>query len=289
MLEQREGVWDKGKNLLKLDDDTFEHDTQAASGSTTGDWFVVFAAPWCERCKELMPTFETLAMELMGETNVAIINAFREQATAARFAIDHYPTLLFFRDGKYCDYKGVRGWSEMAKFCRYQHADECDGKWLPVPPVKRSAAGVSVSEDVAGGFSRLFRAAAESPRLALFAALVGAAVAVIPLLVFYFDSERMQFDPVTGELRQGNKIYLPPRSQRRSVDAVDDDAAAAAAVAERPREDANPIFANASAAAKEPQASAELVVESVAAGQPEAVKQRAALGAKKKKKKKGKE
>ena len=29
-----------------LTDENFEHDTQATTGATTGDWFVMFYAPW---------------------------------------------------------------------------------------------------------------------------------------------------------------------------------------------------------------------------------------------------
>lgn len=41
----------KDSNVVELSDETFEHDTQAASGATTGDWFVMFYAPVsCTRC-----------------------------------------------------------------------------------------------------------------------------------------------------------------------------------------------------------------------------------------------
>lgn len=33
--------------VVVLTDDNFEHLTQAATGATTGDWFVAFKAPWC--------------------------------------------------------------------------------------------------------------------------------------------------------------------------------------------------------------------------------------------------
>lgn len=33
--------------VVVLDDQNFEHLTQAATGATTGDWFVAFKAPWC--------------------------------------------------------------------------------------------------------------------------------------------------------------------------------------------------------------------------------------------------
>lgn len=31
----------KDKATIELDDSNFEHDTQASSGSTTGDWFII--------------------------------------------------------------------------------------------------------------------------------------------------------------------------------------------------------------------------------------------------------
>lgn len=33
--------------VVELNDQNFEHLTQAATGATTGDWFVAFKAPWC--------------------------------------------------------------------------------------------------------------------------------------------------------------------------------------------------------------------------------------------------
>lgn len=44
-----------------LTEANFEHLTQAASGATTGDWFVKFYAPWCGHCQRLAPAWDELA------------------------------------------------------------------------------------------------------------------------------------------------------------------------------------------------------------------------------------
>ena len=54
----------ENSDVVDLTSKTFEHLTQAASGHTTGDWFVMFYAPWCGHCKELSPTWENVATEL---------------------------------------------------------------------------------------------------------------------------------------------------------------------------------------------------------------------------------
>eukprot|EP01068_Selenidium_serpulae_P007317 Selendium_serpulae@DN4680_c0_g1_i1.p1 len=104
--------------VVNLTDDTFEHDTQATSGSTTGDWFIKFYAPWCGHCKNLAPTWDTLAKELKGEVTIADVDCTVQKSTASRFRIKSYPTLIFLRQGQMYKYNGSREDAALADFAK---------------------------------------------------------------------------------------------------------------------------------------------------------------------------
>ena len=59
----------------ELTDDNFEHDTQATTGSTAGDFLILF----CEmerfqRCRDYMPFWNELAGVLYGKATVAYVD-----------------------------------------------------------------------------------------------------------------------------------------------------------------------------------------------------------------------
>lgn len=107
-----------GQELHILDDSTFEHDTQVATGATTGDWFVMFGSEYCKACLLLKPTWAYIAKELQGTVNVAIIEAPTSPETSTRFGINAYPTMLFFSHGKVYRYNGTRTVSSLVSFAR---------------------------------------------------------------------------------------------------------------------------------------------------------------------------
>ncbi|CAM9569872.1 unnamed protein product [Phaeothamnion confervicola] len=108
----------------------FEHLTQAATGATTGDWFIEFYAPWCGHCKRLEPTWKELANELSTEVNVAKVDVTANRPLGTRFGIRGFPTLMFFRHETMYLYKGKRNLEAMAEFARggYKAAEG-----MPVP------------------------------------------------------------------------------------------------------------------------------------------------------------
>ncbi|XP_018577248.1 thioredoxin domain-containing protein [Anoplophora glabripennis] len=90
----------------ELTDETFEHLTQAATGATTGDWFVLFYTPDCVDCTRLQARWEAVGAQLKSRVNVARVNrATTGAATARRFDVFNVPTFILFRQGKMYRYQ----------------------------------------------------------------------------------------------------------------------------------------------------------------------------------------
>ncbi|CEM09881.1 unnamed protein product [Vitrella brassicaformis CCMP3155] len=114
-----------------LTDANFEHDTQASSGATTGDWFIEFYANWCGHCQRLQPTWEELAANLKGRVVVAKVDCDANTSTRSRFNIQGFPTLLLLRQGRMYEYKGARDLAALEAFATGGYK-KTPGK--PVPP-----------------------------------------------------------------------------------------------------------------------------------------------------------
>jgi protein disulfide-isomerase-like protein len=118
--------------VVTLTDETFEHTTQAATGQTTGKWFVMFYASWCGHCQRLHPIWDELATSLVNDTDetshnsilVAKVDAVAARVTAERFSVKSFPTLLFFADRRMYKYDGPRYVADLLAFARtgYHHA-----------------------------------------------------------------------------------------------------------------------------------------------------------------------
>ncbi|KAG7197694.1 hypothetical protein KM043_014455 [Ampulex compressa] len=99
-------VENKEPTVKELTDDTFEHLTQASSGATTGDWFIMFYSVDCVECLRMMAKWESVGAKLKHRMNVARIDRYGSGITTARrFNVHHSPEFIFFRHGKMYRYQ----------------------------------------------------------------------------------------------------------------------------------------------------------------------------------------
>ncbi|GAQ89913.1 hypothetical protein KFL_005760070 [Klebsormidium nitens] len=107
---------DNTARLLELNDKTFEHDTQAASGQTTGVWFVLFGAPNCPACEAIEKAFRELAQDFEDNAILAKVDVTGNPVTAYRFDIQSTPILKLFRDRKMYSYTGGHSADQFREF-----------------------------------------------------------------------------------------------------------------------------------------------------------------------------
>ena len=84
---------------------------------------VEFYAPWCGHCKNLNPTYQSVAADFSGDDDcvVAQMDADNEsnKPIAQRYGVSSYPTLMFFSKGDKSNpqpYNGGRGEEDFIKF-----------------------------------------------------------------------------------------------------------------------------------------------------------------------------
>ena len=84
--------------VVDLTDATFEHQTQASTGATTGSWLVVFTAPMCQSCKSIRRNLDELSTDSdLYEQGIVVgsVDAVESKQTAERFDIANAPTILY--------------------------------------------------------------------------------------------------------------------------------------------------------------------------------------------------
>ena len=84
--------------VVTLTDQTFEHQTQASTGMTTGSWLVLFGVPNCSSCESLKPVLEDLGRdEEVFENGVVLgsVDCTESQDVCLRFSTTKLPVLLF--------------------------------------------------------------------------------------------------------------------------------------------------------------------------------------------------
>jgi thiol-disulfide isomerase/thioredoxin len=125
--------------VTDLTAENFEFLTQAATGQTTGKWFVNFYSPGCGHCRKLAPTFAELAQELEQEHSevgilVAQVDVTKNRELVKRFNITGLPTLKYFANQGMYEYPPrQRSLESLSSFVLEQYK-EMEKKDVPAGP-----------------------------------------------------------------------------------------------------------------------------------------------------------
>jgi thioredoxin 1 len=85
-----------GDYVTEVNDANFESEVLESSQPV----LVEFWAEWCQPCKVLAPTVESLAEKYEHRLKVVKLNVDEGAGSSSRFGIKAIPTLILFRDGK---------------------------------------------------------------------------------------------------------------------------------------------------------------------------------------------
>ena len=69
---------------------------------------VQFYAPWCGHCQQLAPTWEKVADKIGRDVAVGKLDCTQYQTLAQKYGIRGFPTIKFFRNGKYYNNYGIK-------------------------------------------------------------------------------------------------------------------------------------------------------------------------------------
>jgi hypothetical protein len=121
------------KDVIKLTDKTFEHQTQASTGQTTGSWLVWFYITGDTTLIEGDAPDE----EFWQSNNILLASVHGKlcKETIKRFDIQEFPQFIYFTKRKMYRYKGELTWDAITQFVLHGHnADDGSGGETVPPP-----------------------------------------------------------------------------------------------------------------------------------------------------------
>ncbi len=125
--------------VVSLDDDNFEHQTQASTGATTGSWFLMLgASSGCESCTNLKPIFDELGQDdVLYENSIVLghLDVNDSPTTAMRFGIQVIPSLVYLHKGQLYRFPAdlERSVESMKEFV-LEHYSKSPSEPIPPPP-----------------------------------------------------------------------------------------------------------------------------------------------------------
>ena len=111
----------------------FDQRTQVSMGMTSGNWFVMFYAPWCGHCKRMTPVWEEMArMTAAHGATIAKVDCTENGQLCRRFGVRSYPTVMLFARGKMYRYSGGRKVDLFDDYLKKGYLSE-EGQPIPAP------------------------------------------------------------------------------------------------------------------------------------------------------------
>jgi protein disulfide isomerase len=96
--------------IVHLTSDDFEKKT------ADDMWFIMFHAPWCGHCKQLAPTWNSVAYHLKGQVNVGKVDCTANGRICQQMNVQGYPTLKIVQGKESTEYRGSRQIDEILNF-----------------------------------------------------------------------------------------------------------------------------------------------------------------------------
>ncbi|XP_068743689.1 thioredoxin domain-containing protein-like [Montipora capricornis] len=119
-----------------LNDESFEHLTQASTGATTGDWFIVFSFtdkdPECAECKQADEAIAKAQEKLSHKLNFALVLPPKSKLTLKRFDVARWPFVILLKQGK--QYTYFEGKMDEESFVKFIEQGYKLSPAQPVPP-----------------------------------------------------------------------------------------------------------------------------------------------------------
>lgn len=126
--------------VVDLNEQNFEHLTQAATGATSGDWLVLFCKESVSRCGKVISNWgrvsKTLAASREAKSlpriNVAMVDTTDSKWLSKRFGIQTVPTVLLFKGGVMYSFHG--GGFSVERLVAFAERDYERSNRMLVPP-----------------------------------------------------------------------------------------------------------------------------------------------------------